>query len=100
MLNKPTVEDFLTQSYKMGGDYEKIQQLMGVIYSQMVEEKAIDAKELLLHLTDISRSMLNTERDFVEVYADDSIKAQMNYKIDTKEQTLSLSERELKEKSY
>lgn len=100
MANRETVEDFLTQSYKMGGDYEKVQELMGIIYSQMQEAKTIDAKELLLHLTDISKSMLNTQRDFVDVYADDSIKAQMNYKIDTKERVLLASESELKGKSY
>jgi len=93
------MDDFFTLDYKMGNDYNNIQNLMGVIYNQMQEGKEIDAKELLLHLSDISKTMLNTERDFIDAYADDSIKAQMHYKVDSKEQALILSERELKEKS-
>lgn len=99
MSNIPSMDDFFTLDYKVRGDYEKIQQLMGVIYSQMQEGKEIDAKELLSHLSDISRSMLNTQRDFIDIYADDSIKAQLHYKVDSKEQALMLSENELKGKS-
>ena len=99
MAKTPTIDDFFNQSYKMNWDYEKLQELMGYIYENMKEEKQIPVNELLEHLSDISKSMLNTQREFVDVYADDSIKAQMHYKINSKEQALLLSESEIKGKS-
>lgn len=100
MTNQPNVENFLAQSFKLGTDYEKVQQLMQFIYDEMQAKKTIDSKQLLETLNELSKSMLNTQRDFVEVYADDSIKAQMHYKIDMKEQALSLNESEWKGKTH
>ena len=96
--NMPQMEDFFTLSYIMGGDYEKVQQLIEYVHEKMLENKEIDTRELLLNLFDISKSMLDTQRNFTDICADDSIKAQMHYKTDTKEQKLLLLESELKEK--
>ena len=96
MPKQPNVEDFLAQIFKLGSDYEKVQQLMEHIYNN---NETIDSVQLLEILNDISKSMLSTQRDFVEVYADDSIKAQMHYKIDMKEQALTLNESEWRQKN-
>ena len=50
MTNKQTIDDFLTQSYKMASDYEKIQDLMEIIYSQMQEKKKLTQKNFYYNL--------------------------------------------------
>lgn len=103
MSNAPKIDDFCDFSYRMGNDFNSLELLMSDLYSRLENgETVTDTKELLKYLSEMGLSMLNTQKDFVEIYGneDKNIQNQILYQIEGKSQSLSIARSQLDSKIY
>ena len=75
---------------KMSENYNALEQMMGTMYQQLLEDPTNEnTKNILAGLGDIGKKMLSSQSDFVSIYADPSQKEALMARLDDKIQVLS-----------
>lgn len=74
---------------KMSEDFGSLELAMGMVYNNILANPEDESQRALLEtLGSVAANMLGTQSDFVDIYADEAVKAQLQSRLESKKSTL------------
>lgn len=74
---------------KMSENFGALELAMGMVYNNILANPEDESQRALLEtLGDVASNMLGTQSDFVDMYADEDVKAQLQSRLESKKSTL------------